>query len=273
MAEEQSTLLTIATTESISSILEYLKADVGNCLYMYIDIKKYGIHHDEMTVWYQKSSEGIILVVMKYYNSISFYSRNTQWSKDAVLSLIQTILPASVSAPLSIMKELDQSLPDYKLSMGWIYEHKHYRVFDVDYIEKAAETDLKEIANLLCIEDGFGSIYQVDSLHKQLVERQREAMGRNLMIKSQEGDIIAHIATYAECDKIAITSGLIVHPDYRKSIYGTALECALVKELLEEQIRAFTFVIEKKRKRFLDALHNHYIGEYGRLTLKKEDKP
>lgn len=264
------TFLTLATPEKVQPILEYLKADVGNCLYMYIDIMKYGIDHEEMTLWYQSTEEGFLLVVMKYYNSISFYAHSQQWAKEEVISLIETILPNSVSAPLTLMEAVYQALPKYDLSSGWVYEHKYFRKFEVDFIEKAEESSLLEVATLLCMEDGFGSIYQVDTLHKQLVERQQEKMGRNLIIREEDGKIIAHIATYAECDNIAITSGLIVHPDHRKSIYGTALECALVEELQSEQIRPFTFVIEKKRKRLLDALHNECLGEYGRLTLKQK---
>lgn len=263
--------LTLATAEKVADILAYLKKDVGNCLYMYIDIKKYGIDHPEMNVWYKKTASGdIILVVMKYYNSISFYSRSETWAKEDVIALIEEFSPASISAPFDLAEAVSGGLSQYEFHSGWIYEHKHYREFDVDYIETAKTSDLLPVAKLLCIDDGFGHIYQVDNLCRQLTERQAEGMGRNLVIRDEMGEVIAHIATYAECDGIAITSGLIVHPDHRKSIYGTALECHLVKELFSENFRAFTFVVEKKRKRLLDAFKNECLGQYGRLSLKTE---
>lgn len=265
--------VTVATSQTVDRILNCLKEQVGNCLYMYIDIKKYGIEHPDMKVWFQEDSNesmGISLVVMKYYNSISFYTCGTNWSQEDVLSLLEYYAPDSVSAPLASMEAIAAQAKDYHLSTGWVFEYKQFKEFPVDYIEKATKEDLWDVAELLCSDEGFGAIYSVETLHKQLVERLETNMGRNLIIRSQENKIVAQIATYAECDGIAVTSGMIVHPDHRDSMYGSILESNIVKELQGESFRVFTFVIEKKRKRLLDALKQDCIGQYGRLTRVSE---
>lgn len=262
--------LKLATPEVVDSILTYLKEDVGNCLYMYIDIKKYGIEHPEMKVWYEESTqEGIILVVMKYYTSISFYSRNTEWAKEAVLELIQIHGPASISARVDLAEQLQEDLPQYAFHSGWVFEYDRFKDLPSTDLSYVGKEDLYEVAELLCSDPSFGAIYQVDNLCTQLIERQETGMGRNLVVR-QEGKIVAHIATFAECDDIAVTSAMIVHEDHRNSFYGSILESNIIQDLKKEKFRVFTFVIEKKRKKLLDALKQKSLGEYGRLSLKTD---
>ncbi len=274
MAENSKQLkhLTQARAEDVPPILDYLKAEVGHCLYMYIDIKKYGIQHEEMTVWQQCDQGGISLVVMKYYNSISFYSRADEWSVDDLVELILHYLPASISAPLQQMEQIASLLPPYSLSSGWVFEYHNFKDYPFQGISHAKKEDLREVSQLLCMDHGFGAIYDVDGLQRQLEERLETGMGRNLVIRGESNEIVAQIATFAECDGIAITSGMIVHPEHRRSSYGTILESNLVGELKGEQFRVFTFVIEKKRKRLLDALKQIPVGQYGRLTLKAKER-
>lgn len=258
--------LKVATSSDVDAILFYLKEDVGNCLYMYIDIKKYGLSHPEMSVWFEGEGENISLVVMKYYNSISFYSRESTWAEAEVVALIEEYEPASVSAPLSLMEKIFSDIDGYHLSSGWVFEYDKFKDMYFEGISHGGKEDLREIAQLLCADQGFAAIYEVDNLYTQLLERMETGMGRNLIIRSESGQIVAQIATYAECDGIAITSGMIAHPEHRKSMYGTILESNIVKELKQEEFRVFTFVIEKKRKKLLDALKQKPVGQYGRLT-------
>ena len=113
----------------------------------------------------------------------------------------------------------------------------------------------------------FGANYEVHDLARQLTERAETGMGRNYIIR-KDGKIIAHIATFAETENIAVTSGLIVHPDYRNYPYGAMMESYLVNRLLEEGIKAFTFVNSTKRIKYLNALGMKMCGEYEKLVRK-----
>ena len=79
----------VATQNDVPAILVYLKRHVQDCLYMYIDIGKYGLDNPNMQVWLDSDNHGINFVVMKYHDSISVYSDNDTWDTEAVMRLIQ----------------------------------------------------------------------------------------------------------------------------------------------------------------------------------------
>ena len=76
------------------------------------------------------------------------------------------------------------------------------------------EADVPEIAALLASDPALGGQYTPEGLAEQLLERMRTGMGRSFVIR-RDGRIAAHVATYAECPEFMVTSGLVVHPDYR----------------------------------------------------------
>lgn len=263
----------IATEMEIDDILLFLKANLSNCLYMYIDIKKYGLQNPNMTVWISRdvSDNQVNLVVMKYYNSIQIFSKNDQWDKQWLQDLIFQEHYQMIMGQAAIIEELAELLKGkYSSEYGQIYQIQEYRKLDSgNLVHHANAEDMKEIAELICMDESFRLNYQVDNLAEQLRERLESGMGRNVIIQ-EEDRIVAHIATYAEYDNIAITSGLIVHPEYRNSIYGFLVESVLCNELIDEGMEIFTFVLEKKRKQFFDALGARLCGEYGKLTRDGE---
>ena len=98
----------IATEMEIDDILLFLKANLSNCLYMYIDIKKYGLQNPNMTVWISRdaSDNQVNLVVMKYYNSIQIFSKNDQWDKQWLQDLIFQEHYQMIMGQAAIIEEL-----------------------------------------------------------------------------------------------------------------------------------------------------------------------
>ena len=80
--------------------------------------------------------------------------------------------------------------------------------------------------------------------------------------------MVAHIASYAEFDKLATTAGLISVQDETNIPYGTILESRLILDLLAEGFEVYTFVTEKRRARFFKAMKCEEYGRYGKMTLK-----
>ena len=256
-----------ATQDDVPAILVYLKRHVSDCLYMYIDIAKYGLENPYMKVWLDSDERGIKLVVMKYHTGISVYTDTEDWDISKVAQLIKEENVSSVTGPKDTVNQLYELCGDeYKVTYGSVFSFTKHRDFDFSRIETATVDDALEIAELIVQDEGIGSYYDVRDLATQLAERMNTNMGRSYVIRS-EGKIVAHIASYAEFEGLATTGGLIVSPECRTGVYGGALESYLVRNLLEENFVVYTFVTERLRSKLLLALGNQCVGEYGKMYI------
>lgn len=260
-----------AEQKDIPAILVYLKRNVKNCLYMYIDIKKYGLDNPNITVWMDSDETGMKLVVMKYHTSISVFSASNNWDVDEVVNIINQEAVNSVTGKKDMIEKLYISCADkYDVTYGSVFRFTSFRSCEFDgKIETAAEEDTMEIAELIARDEEIGGYYEIKDLADQLAERMRTNMGRSYVIR-KDGKIIAHIASYAEFENLATTGGLIVAPEYRNGVYGGVLEGYLVERLLEEKFQVYTFVTARLRKKLLEAVGNKCVGEYGKMAIKHE---
>ncbi len=258
-----------AQEKDIQDILHYLEPNVEDCIYMYIDIRKYGLRDAAIKIWFDADRQGVNLVVMKYHTSLSIYTRAKMWDVDAAARIVRQERPESITAARAIVETLWNVLSEeYDVSYGNVFQYTNFRTEQFDgVIERAGEEDAREIAELIVRDEDIGGYYDVADLAEQFVERMRTNMGRNYVIRDN-GKIIAHIASYAECDGIATTGGLIVDPAYQTGVFGAVLENYLVKELMEEGFRVYTFVTSRMRNLLLTAMGDPCVGEYGKMTRK-----
>jgi N-acetylglutamate synthase-like GNAT family acetyltransferase len=261
----------LAREEELNDILDFLEPDLGNCVYLYMDIKKYGLNNKNMKVWVN-NAPCLSSVVMRYYDSMQLYSSKEVEDSNEILECICCENVKMISAPKSLielLKEDKRIREQYNSKDGYTFWFGNYRKFPYEEIETADVGDLKEIAELICMDEEFSGNYQSEVLERQLRERLLTGMGRNYKIQ-KDGKIIAHIATFAEEAQIAVTSGLIVHPQYRNFPYGTMLESYIVNVLQEEGFRVFTFINDKKRVKLQKALGHKECGQYEKLMRKEE---
>lgn len=260
--------------DQLDRVLVYLKKSFFDCLYMYIDIAKYGIDNENISVWYNEDEGGNIrTVLMKYYNSISIYSDRELSDAAEVVSIIRRYKVATINAKRSIIEAVQSELREYyNVEYGYVFHFDSAKEFNYEgEIETAQLYDMREIAELICADEDFGAMYNADNLANQLADRMATNFGRNYVIK-KNGRIIAHIASYCEFDHVATTSGLVVAKEYRNGIYGVLLESYLVKRLWEDDFDVYTFVTKKLRKKMLERMGNTMVGEYGKMTIKLESE-
>lgn len=271
-----------AVQQDQTAILEYLRKSVADCLYMYIDILNYGIASDNMTVWFQEQDGQIELVVMKYYDSLQLYSHKREIDVAPVLELMREHPVLMISARRDIIEQLASACGDYSATYGSIFDVSYIRrvveinvpakidtfaeVGEEEAIEAtlATEADTKEIAELICTDASFRANYNVDNLAAQLAERIRTHTGRSVVIRI-DGRIVAHFATYAEAEGIAVLSGLVVLPEYRNKGVIEVLAAYMAGQLSKEGKRAYSFAISKKTIRYHRTLYTE-CGEYGKLV-------
>ena len=256
----------LCNERDLPDVLELLRADIPNCFYLYVDVARYGLSHPDMRLWLERREGNIVSVVMKYFDSMQVYALPGA-DMPAIATQITTEGVPIVTGTAEVCDSLASLLDgNYKLSHGWTFEVDHFRPFlSPDPIEEARDDELKECAALVCMDEGIGGYYDPVSLARQFAERRRENMGRNYVIR-KEGRIIAHIATYAEFENLAVSSGLIVHPEWRTQPYGTWLESYLINTLLKENKRVFSFLRAEKRVKYYKALGIRKCWLNGKLT-------
>lgn len=263
----------LAKTDDQEKIIHYLKEHHAECLYMYIDIAKYGVEGENMRVWIDNREDDINTVVMKYFSGISIFSAFDEWDAEGAAEVINEEKPSSITGKKELIDKIECFLVnEYVKDYEYVFKFTKFQNVDVDaVIERATEDDLLEAAQLVTKDERVGGHYTVEELASQYRERMRTGMGRNFIIR-EEGKIVGHIASYAEFAGLATTSGLVVDPECRSSMYGAALERHLLESLWDDGFDVYTYVITKLRYRLLLAMGNECIGQFGKLTLKEDDK-
>lgn len=260
-----------ASIDDREKILQYLRENLADCLYLYIDITNYGIASEHMQVWFEEEHDGIGWVVMKYYDSLQIYHHKQFPEVDSVKVLLQNYPVTMVSGRRELIEELAAQCKDYEAAYGEVFLMDKYRkIQDETGILRAAAEDAEEIAELICSDEEIGGHYTVENLAMQLAERIETKSGRSYIIRD-EGEIAAHSATYAEAEGVAVVGGTIIHPKYRNTNYYICLSNYVLQELAAEGKRAYTFATSEKMIRYHQMLHSK-CGEYGKLVKKGEAK-
>lgn len=264
-----------AVLQDREAILEYLKKAVAECIYMYIDILNYGVTSENMTVWLQEQDNQIELVVMKYFDSFQIYSHRRDINVEPVLVLLKECPVTMVSARRDIIEQLEGVCSGYRAAYGSVFDVSCLRrefwamgggkmkqhEFE---ITEAVEDDAAEIAELVCSDDNFRVNYQKDDLTRQFAERIRTRTGRSVIIR-MDGRIVAHNATFAEAEGVAVVSGLVIRPEYRRMGCYEKVVTYLGDQLMNEGKTPYAFAITEKTIRYHRAVYAE-CGEYGKLV-------
>lgn len=269
-----------ATQQDLEPILSYLRQDIPNCLYPYIDILVYGLENPNMKIWFDEDEEGPRLVAVQYHQSYQLYANRRFEDLSGFVELIQSSLPSGISGRRELIEALFPLLPQdtYEAEYGVIFRHVTYSEEELDYFQRifnpvvslAGPEDCEEIAQLICQDPELGGQYQPDLLAKQLIERIETGMGRSYVIRSPEGKIIAHQASFAEAPGVAVTSGLVILPQYRETDDCFNAICHYPSLPLQlEGKTSYYFCINHKMIKFLKRKKAEVpVAEYGKLILK-----
>lgn len=258
-----------AAEQDRDRILAYLKPEIQDCIYLYIDIMNYGVCGEHMRVWLEErqgNEQGDIrFVAMKYYNSFQLYGHGGDWSLEDLCSLLKENPVAMISGRKDIIERLEPHLTGYKATYGAVFVMDQYRELkDATSIQTATESDAEEIAELICSDEEIGGHYTVEGLTEQLRERIRTKTGRSYIIR-EDGLLVAHSATYAEAEGVAVVGGTIIRPKARNTNYYILLSNYMMQQLSKEHKTAYTFSVSEKMIRYHGMMHTG-CGEYGKLV-------
>ena len=196
-----------AEKAELPRILDYYKKDLRNCLYGYIDIKKYGIEDPNLNLYYSEKDGALNAVATEYYGGIQLYSFENRGDLESILSFLREKESPSINGSRELLEQIYPCLKaEYELAVGFVSRMGNgcLETEEPEEVEEAGEEDYLEIARLICSDRELGGLSDPGKLSRQFLKRSRERFGRHFIIR-QDGEIVCHAATYAEADNLALT--------------------------------------------------------------------
>ncbi len=260
-----------AKQEDVGKLLSYFEQELKNCLYSYIDLKKFGIDNPNLTVYFEET-DGISCSALKYYEGLQLFDADGKMDADGTARLIRELNSHIVSSTVDVIEKLYPLLKDsYEMEQGYVTEMLALPNPEniSEEVRPANTEEYDEIAKLICSDAGVGGHYEPQELKEQLLTRLSEEMGRNYILK-RDGEIIHHAATYAELDNLAVISGVITREDWRGKGVGTLAVRKLCYDLLNEGKKPCLFYYTKQAEMFYRKIGFEEGTGWAKLVLRKE---
>jgi len=265
-------MIKLISQEEEKIVSNILRNDIFQNVYLYIDSILYGFNVPNIKTCLLKNNDDIKVVIYHYYNSIQLFFVNDITEEDT-LELSQYILNSKcnhVSGIDKCLKRVYAKLKDeYNIEYGWVMQYNKTILQDGEG-EIPEIIDYKEISELICSDDDIGGHYSIEELEKQLIERRETKNCKNIIMRDN-GKIIAHAATYADCDKLSVIGGVITDPNYRNKGYARKLLNKMVKLIQLENKTPILFTYKSHLKEWYEKLGWEVISTYSKLEKIKKD--
>lgn len=213
-------MIKLVEQERKNELLKILYNNIEKCLYLTLDLEKYGLNNKNVHFYIEEDKNQMNMVLMKYYDTIHIFSENGTFDKIKLVDFIKKLNPIAICAEKKVIKSIEKYFPKNEVEYGVIINDNNYTYFkQFEKVERAKVSDSKEIATLMFSTEEFSKNNTLSTLEEQLQERIQNNIGESYVIR-EDNIIVAHTAIYAQNKKIAIESGLVVHEDYKKKFYG-----------------------------------------------------
>lgn len=254
--------------KDIEKIFEYIDNDYGKCLYLYIDLIKYGLENKNFKIWIQYNDENeICALISEYYNGIQIYSKSYDLNGEEIAIFLKEKNPTGISGMKKSIDEIREFLPEFEEEIGGVGELIELKYPPNPNAYSAPMEELDEITKVISEDENIGKPYGYDSLYKQFCERKKDKFGRNFILRDEKtNEIICHAATYAELPKLGIISGVLTPPKYRGKGYSKQTLAALCGELKSEGKEIFSYFYTPPAIKMHYGIGFEKIGDWAKLT-------
>lgn len=226
----------------MDEVLGYIGDDYGKCLYVYIDIRKYGMEEDFFHVWEFYDGDSINAIVTEYYGGFQVYSRDLDFDDAEVADFLFEKNAKLIFGIEEVINRLHHHFAEYEIELGTVGRLGEIKCECYDDAYPAPLEELEEVVKLVAADPSIGAPYGYDSLYQQYVERMQNNYGRNYVYRdSKTNEIACHAGTYAELPELAVIGGVITSPNHRGKGVSKGTLAALCRELKEEGKDVFTF--------------------------------
>lgn len=228
--------------EDISTVFEYIGEDYGKCLYIFIDLKKFGLNDENFNLWIQYNEKNNICgIISEYFGGIQIYSKEEDLLLDEITDFIKEKDTHVLFAIKPIIDKLKPFLLEYEQETGTVGELIELKYPPNPKAYSAPIDEFEEIVKIVAEDEDIGKPYGFESLYEQYTQRKQENFGRNFVLRDDDNEIICHAATYAELPELAVIGGVITSASYRGKGFSKETLSSLCKELKDENKRIFSF--------------------------------
>lgn len=257
--------------EDKSKLIEsYIGDDYYKCLYLYLDLKRYGFNNPNVKIWKQEDREkNIIAVILMYYSGMHVFSEKHDYNIEEIKKVILDNKPSMICGEKKIISDLYKYLDkeNYFIETGWVRKLSNVTKYDRSEVKTEIEKeDFTQIAKLLYEDEDIGSSYQLKELEEQMIERNQEKYSRNYIIK-KDGKVISHAGTGAENEKVAMLSYVITAPEYRGKGYAKKICNAVCEDLILEGKDVFLINYSTESTALYDKIGFKICCDWGKIFL------
>lgn len=252
--------------KDFQDILAYIGDRFGECLYLYLDILKYGFSDENIHMWCQKNNGNISLLVLQYYTGMHVFTKDYDTIDfEDLVALIEDRKPTMICGMEKTISHLRDRFTGYECEVGYVGTLQNVLDIPTDHCRLADREDLRRVAEFLATDDALGKPYGIDLLYKQLVERYDQNYGRTFILE-EGGQIIGTASTYAETNKCAVVSGVLIDEKYRGKGLSRVVLSALCKNLYENDFRVFSYYYIEQAIRMHKSVGFNDIGQWAKLV-------
>ena len=208
------------TAADSRKILGFIGEDHCRCLYLYMDLLKYGFDTPFVSTWRQESSDGSLAAVwLKYHSGMHVYAPRGYIDVEEATRFVRSEHPAMLCGVPDALNPLEKDLSEdgYAFLDGTVCKYhcppNTLEIIDMRMAE--CETDFVRIGEMLYADEEYSASYKPGELAEQLHERQRLGQGRSYVVE-REGQIVAHVCIAAECERFSLLSGAVTDQNWRR---------------------------------------------------------
>lgn len=252
-------------------ILDYIGDEYNKCLYLYLDLIKYGFKNPNINIYIQEKNGMILSIALTYYKGMHIFTKDNNCLEEWE-NIINYIKPTLICGEKSVIMELNKYIKNYEVEYGWVRELSTIEnKYDYTSVSKANNNDFDKIAELLFLDDDIGSSYKLNELREQMIERNKEKYSRNYVIKRGK-EIVSHAGTGAENEKVAMLNYVITSPKHRGEGLATIVTSKVCNDLISEGKKVYLINYTNESTRLYDKIGFKISCEWGKLykDLKKE---
>lgn len=251
-------------------IESYIGTEYYKCLYLYMNLQRYGTGSQAIDVYMDKFENKIKAVYLFYFSCVHVYSIDNDFSVPELKELLKShpikMIYCEKSTAEYIGGNYSSSERPFTITYGWVAEITNVDEKHRESIQLASANDFKQIVQMIYGDEDIGKSYNKNELAEQLLQRSKEGYSRNYVIKKNDV-VIAHACTNAEIDGVAIVAELIVNKEYRRRGYALEIWRAICEEVLKEGKRVFSFYYSNESRNLHKKVGFHEVCEWGKIVF------
>ena len=255
-------------------ILTYIGYAYPSCLYLYLDLLKYGIESSYIDVYIQTHSSNIDAVLLRYYSCLHVYSVENSFNAKELANFFAlnhfTMLYCTAETAEHVYMAFSNEIRKNAIfTRGWVSQIQKIDHEPRGIAVAAEEQDFVQIIQLIYEDDDIGRSYKYCELSKQMQERNQEGYSRNLIIK-QDSRVIAHACTNAEINGIAVVAELLVREGYRRKGFASEIWRTICSQLLSEGKEVYSIYYSEESRTLHKHIGFHEVCEWAKVVISRD---